>query len=175
MPLYLAFREGWLDLAYGISGVWALGQNFGFIFTINFLNCNQDKVNVYYDKYDSPLLPVLQLSSNATSSVKATWIGDSMPSSESYFSKSFLICDPGFSLPSICSVSIKQGQLFFLFLAVLGFELRVLCLLGKRSITRAIPPEWLSFFFLHYKNVDIFGFVAVLCALPLEPHLQPLY
>jgi hypothetical protein len=25
MPLYLVFRGGWLDLAYGISGVWALG------------------------------------------------------------------------------------------------------------------------------------------------------
>jgi hypothetical protein len=25
MPLYLAFRGRWLDLAYEISGVWALG------------------------------------------------------------------------------------------------------------------------------------------------------
>jgi hypothetical protein len=30
MPLYLAFRGGWLDLARGISGVWALGSKLQF-------------------------------------------------------------------------------------------------------------------------------------------------
>jgi hypothetical protein len=38
MPLYLAFRGGWLDLAYGISGVWALVQNTSFswyLFTVS--------------------------------------------------------------------------------------------------------------------------------------------
>jgi hypothetical protein len=31
-PLYLAFRGGWLGLAYGISGVWALGFNTLYLF-----------------------------------------------------------------------------------------------------------------------------------------------
>jgi hypothetical protein len=30
MPLYLAFRGRWPDLAYGISGVWALGPKLKF-------------------------------------------------------------------------------------------------------------------------------------------------
>jgi hypothetical protein len=32
MPLYLAFRSRWPDLAYGISGVWALGPKLQFQF-----------------------------------------------------------------------------------------------------------------------------------------------
>jgi hypothetical protein len=44
MPLYLAFKGGWLDLVYGISGVWALGPQCQFqkLLDLSVLVCSGD-------------------------------------------------------------------------------------------------------------------------------------